>query len=101
MYREKLATVSSVRVMTGRNMECQSPITTKTLVDWLASKLKIGNEIAKSWMRMIPRKNDGIEYRMNARLVATLSPREFRFTAWKMPSGSAITMASSSDMPDR
>ncbi len=38
---------------------------------------------------------------MNARLVATLSPREFRRIAWKMPSGRAIRIASSSDMPDR
>jgi len=53
----------------GRNTECQSPITTQTLMDWLASKLKTGNEIAKIWMRMIPRKNVGIEYRMNTALV--------------------------------
>ena len=38
---------------------------------------------------------------MNARLVATLSPSEFRFTAWKMPSGRAIRTAMSSEMPDR
>ena len=38
---------------------------------------------------------------MNAALVATLSPSVFRFTAWKMPSGKAIRMASSSEMPDR
>src|ERR1700730_10740874 len=101
MYLEKLATVSSTRVKTGRNIECQSPITTHTDVDWLASKLKIGNERANTWMRISPRKNTGIEYRMNARLVATLSPSEFRRTAWKMPSGRAISTAMSSEMPDR
>ncbi len=82
-------------------MSCQSPITAQIEVDWLASKPRMGNESAKIWMRMSPRKNDGIEYRMNAALVATLSPSVFRFTAWKMPSGKAIRMASSSEMPDR
>ena len=101
MYREKAATVISVRVKMGSSMECQSPTTTQMLVDWLASKLRIGKEIAKIWMRMIPRKNEGIEYRMNAALVRALSPSEFRFTAWKMPSGNAMRIASSSDMPDR
>ncbi len=38
---------------------------------------------------------------MKAALVAALSPSEFRFTAWKMPSGKAITIANSSEMPDR
>ena len=101
MYREKLATVSSTRVRTGRNIECQSPNTTKTLVDWLASKLKIGNESANTWMRMRPRKNTGIEYRMNAMLVAMLSPSEFRLTAWNIPSGKAIRIAMRREMPDR
>ncbi len=101
MYLEKLATVISTRVRIGRSMSCQSPITVQIDVDWLASKPKMGNESAKTWMRMSPRKNDGIEYRMNATLVATLSPSEFRRTAWKMPSGKAITIASSSEMPDR
>src|SRR5271169_4975680 len=100
MYREKLATVISTRVSTGRNIECQSPTTTKKLVDLLASKLKMGNESANTWMRMSPRKNTGIEYRMNAMLVAMLSPSEFRLTAWNIPSGRAIRIASSSEMPD-
>ena len=82
-------------------MSCQSPITTQIEVDWLASKPRMGNDRAKTWMRMSPRKNDGIEYRMNAALVATLSPTVFRRTAWKMPSGKAIRIASSSDIPDR
>ena len=47
--------------MIGSVMECQSPMTTQTLLDWLASKLKIGNESANTWMRISPRKNDGIE----------------------------------------
>ena len=82
-------------------MECQSPITVQIEVDWLASKLNSGNEIAKTWMRMSPRANTGIEYRMNAALVSTVSPSEFRFAAWKMPSGKAMMMASSRLMPDR
>ena len=81
MYREKAATVISASVMMGSVMEYQSPMTYHTLVDWLASKLKIGMEIANTWMRIRPRKNDGIEYRMNAALVAALSPRVLRLTA--------------------
>src|ERR1700683_4871598 len=98
MYREKAATWIRASVKIGSVMECQSPMTTQTLVDWLASKLKIGNESANTWMRIRPRKNDGIEYRMNARLVAALSPSEFRRTAWKMPSGRAIRMGRISEM---
>src|SRR5579863_3366555 len=101
MYREKFAIVSRVRVKMGSSMSCQSPITDQIEVDWLASKPRIGNDSAKTWMRMSPRKNDGIEYTMNAALVATLSPSVFRFTAWKMPSGNAIRMASSREIPDR
>ena len=52
-------------------------------------------------MRISPRKNDGIEYRMNAALVATLSPMLLRLTAWKMPSGRAMITAISSEIPDR
>ena len=70
-------------------------------MDWLASKLKMGNESANTWMRMRPRKNTGIEYRMNAMLVAMLSPSEFRLTAWYIPSGKAIRIAMRSEMPDR
>src|ERR1700733_9806692 len=101
MYREKLATVTKVKVAIGSVMAFQSPATTNTIVDWLASKLKIGNESAKTWMRIRPRKNDGIEYRMNAALVAMLSPMLLRLTAWKMPSGMAIATASTSEIPDR
>ena len=101
MYREKEATVISARVMIGSVIEYQSPMTYHTLVDWLASKLKIGREIANTWMRIRPRKNDGIEYRMNAALVAALSPRLLRLTAWKMPSGRAMIIAISSEIPDR
>ena len=90
---------ASVKI--GSVMEYQSPMTTHTLVDWLASKLKIGNERANTWMRISPRKNDGIEYRMNAALVATLSPMLLRLTAWKIPSGRAMSTAISSDTPDR
>src|SRR5580704_1371316 len=101
MYREKLATVMRAKVMIGSVMEYQSPMTTHTLLDWLASKLKIGKVRANTWMRISPRKNDGIEYRMNAALVATLSPMLLRLTAWKMPSGRAMMIAISSDIPDR
>ena len=101
MYREKAATSISASVKIGSVMEYQSPMTYQMLVDWLASKLKIGREIANTWMRIRPRKNDGIEYRMNAPLVATLSPRVLRLTAWKMPSGRAMITAISSDIPDR
>src|ERR1700686_2949225 len=101
MYLEKLATVTNVSVAIGSVMECQSPMTVSTELDWLAWKLKIGKVRAKTWIRISPRKNDGIEYRMNAALVATLSPMVLRLTAWKMPSGSAIRMASSSEIPDR
>jgi hypothetical protein len=52
-------------------------------------------------MRISPRKNTGIEYRMKAALVATLSPRLLRLAAWKMPSGTAIRTANTSDIPDR
>ena len=38
---------------------------------------------------------------MNAALVATLSPMLLRLTAWKIPSGRAMTIAISSDIPDR
>ena len=38
---------------------------------------------------------------MKARAVTMLSPSVLRLTAWKMPSGIAITIASSSEMPDR
>src|SRR6266571_121916 len=93
MYREKAATVISASVMIGSVMEYQSPMTYHTLVDWLASKLKTGREIANTWMRIRPRKNDA--------LVATLSPRLLRLTAWKMPSGSAISTAITSEIPDR
>src|ERR1700689_3221477 len=101
MYREKLATVTKVRVAIGSVMAFQSPATTNTFVDWLASKLKIGKESAKTWMRIRPRKNDGIEYKMNAALVAMLSPMLLRLTAWKIPRGRAIRMANTSDIPDR
>src|SRR5690242_12234030 len=101
MYREKAATEISASVMIGRVMEFQSPMTTQMLVDWLASKLKIGSEIANTWMRISPRKNEGIEYRMNAALVARLSPMELRLTAWKMPSGRAMSTAISSEIPDK
>jgi hypothetical protein len=70
-------------------------------VDWLASKLSSGNEIANTWMRISPRANDGIAYKTNAALVAMLSPSEFRFTAWRMPSGKAMMMATIRPMPDR
>jgi hypothetical protein len=82
MYREKLATVISASVKIGSVIEYQSPMTAHTLVDWLASKLNTGNDSASTWMRISPRKNDGIEYRMNAALVAMLSPMLFRLTAW-------------------
>src|SRR5579862_3317928 len=101
MYREKEATVISARVKIGSVIECQSPTTVQKLVDWVASKLKIGSEIANTWIRIRPRKNDGIEYRMNAALVATLSPMVLRLTAWKMPSGSAMITATTREMPDR
>src|SRR5580693_1934351 len=101
MYREKKATLISVVVRIGSVMACQSAITVQSEVDWLASKLNSGKDSAKTWMRMSPRANTGIEYRMNAALVNTLSPREFRLAAWKMPSGKAIRIANSSDMPDR
>ena len=38
---------------------------------------------------------------MNAALVATLSPMLLRLTAWKIPSGTAIIIAISSDTADR
>ena len=38
---------------------------------------------------------------MNAALVATLSPRLLRLTAWKIPSGTAMMIAISSDIADR
>src|ERR1700677_4504422 len=101
MYREKLATVTKVKVAIGSVMAFQSPATTNTFVDWLPSQLKNGNERAKTWQRSRPRKNDGIEYRMNAALVAMLSPMLLRLTAWKIPSGRAMMMANSSDIPDR
>src|SRR5581483_3717356 len=101
MYREKAATVISASVKMGSVMEYQSPMTTNTLVDWLASKLKTGREMASTWMRIRPRKNDGIEYRMNAPLVARLSPMLLRLTAWKMPSGMAMITANTSEIPDR
>src|SRR5579862_6374160 len=101
MYREKAATVIRASVKIGSVMEYQSPTTYHTFVDWLASKLKIGSESAKTWMRIRPRKNDGIEYRMNAALVATLSPMVLRLTAWKIPSGRAMMTAMISEIPDR
>src|ERR1700685_2659333 len=101
MYREKLATVTRASVKIGSVMAFQWAMTTNTLVDWLASKLKTGNVSASTWMRISPRKNDGIEYRMNAALVATLSPMLLRLTAWKIPSGKAMITAISSDIPDR
>ena len=91
----------SASVKIGSVMEYQSPMTTNTLLDWLASKLKTGKVSANTWMRISPRKNDGIEYRMNAALVARLSPMLLRLTAWKIPSGMAMRSAISSDIPDR
>jgi hypothetical protein len=70
-------------------------------VDWLASKLKIGIDSANTWMRIRPRKNTRIEYEMKARLIAMLSPMLLGLTAWKIPSGMAITMAKISDIPAR
>src|ERR1700683_2035831 len=101
MYRENRATLIRVKVKMGKVMARQSPITVQIEVDWLASKLSSGNDSAKTWMRMSPRANTGIEYKMNARLVSALSPSEFRFAAWKMPRGKAMTMASIRPMPER
>src|ERR1700722_7257903 len=101
IYREKLATVIRGSGTIGSVTAFQSPITTQIDWDWLASKLKIGKESASTWMRIRPRKKDGIEYRMNAALVAMLSPMVLRLTAWKMPSGMAIATASTSEIPDR
>ncbi len=54
MYREKPATGSSVSVAIGRVIERQSPMTATSEVDWLASKLKIGNVSANTWIRIRP-----------------------------------------------
>ncbi len=48
----------SVRI--GSVIECQSPMTVSTEVDWLASKLKIGKEMANTWMRIRARKKTGM-----------------------------------------
>ena len=48
MYREKLATMMSASVKIGSVMEYQSPMTTHTLLDWLASKLKTGKVSANT-----------------------------------------------------
>src|ERR1035437_8995868 len=101
MYREKLATVMAVIVTIGSVMAFQSPMTTNTFVDWLPSELDIGDVRANTWRRNRPRENNGIEERMNAALVATLSPMLLRLTAWKIPSGKATSTAITSDIPDR
>src|ERR1700722_12972501 len=101
MYREKKATLTRAMVTIGRVIACQSPITVTTEVDWLASKLNSGNEIANTWRKISATANAGIAYKTNAALVAMLSPSEFRFTAWKTPSGKAIKMARIRPVPDR
>ena len=45
----------------GSSMSCQSPATVSTDVDWLASNPRMGQDSAKTWMRISPRKKTGIE----------------------------------------
>jgi hypothetical protein len=60
MYLEYPAMVTPLSVRMGSVIEWKSPITVSRDVDWLASKLKIGKEMAKTWMRISARKKDGM-----------------------------------------
>ncbi len=72
MYRLYAATFSNANVMTGRNscVGCSIAANVLLLTELLASAGKMFQSSAKNWIRISPRKNDGIEYSVKLIAVA-------------------------------